>query len=710
MWTAEQLARLSRVAEKLLEIPAADREAWLMLSRAQNADLAPAIDAMARSTSRTSPQASPALTGVFDLDEHTLEVGDEVGPYRLLSPLGQGGMSTVWLAEQVDGRVRRRVALKLIARHLTSAGWQLRFERERDILASLSHPGIARLIDAGLTAHGQAYLVLDLCDGENILQYVNSHAVPPRDCIPLVVSLLDAVAYAHDMSVVHRDIKPSNVMVNRQGHVMLLDFGIAKLLQPQAADASPEAQLTALYGQALTLDYASPEQVAGQPVGCASDVYSVGVLLFELLAGQRPYTIRRRSRAAMEEAILEQELQAPSQRVEAAWAKRLGLSATDLAQQLRGALDAIVMKALQREPTQRYSSASDLAQELRRWLEGHAVQAPPVDTSAAALQAPSPSPSPTPSTALEPHVPSKLIREHIRDYLVPTNTVIGFGMALVTLADLLAPSLLPIAVAARNMAAVIAAFLVVALLWPDAVDWLLTRSGLMCPKALNTGPPPWWRRVFGRRLLLPAAFVAIALSATMSQAGSGGVIVSQFPSLRSLQLQLLGLQGELTSVGNGVAKANVTLDAMAAREQAVQDQMAVSPLAIGLLELQGVGVSTQVGGAWPTRMAVYLNAPGYGFDKIQLHMATIGPDGRRLVQNLSSMLGSGSGPGAVQVMMTMPVDTRSVSACLVLPPLADHTQRTLVHRWRAWPQPEGLAFQPAGTPEARAGEDSTCAH
>ena len=718
MWTSEQLARLAKVADELLALPDADRENWLLRCRAQNTDLAYAIDAMARSTRLTLVQASPALTGPLDQDEQMPGVGDDVGPYRLLSPLGEGGMSTVWLAEQMDGRVSRKVALKLIARHLTTAGGQQRFKRERDILARLSHPGIARLIDADLTGNGQAYLVMDLIDGENIRQYVTSHALPPRDCVAMVVSLLDAVAYAHDMSIVHRDIKPSNVMVDRRGHVTLLDFGIAKLLQAEAAIAdSPEAQLTALYGQALTLDYASPEQVSGRSVGCASDIYSIGVLLFELMAGQRPYTLHRRSRAAVEDAILEQDLQAPSQRVEAAWAERLGLSAAELAQQLRGALDAIVLKALRREPSERYASATAMAQDLRRWLEGKAVQAPPVNASTAALQAPSPpaplspsqSPPQTPSAAPGLPGPSKRIRDQIREHLIPTNTVIVFGMALVTLADLLVPSLIPVAVVVRNVAVVLAAGLITASLWPGGIDRLLILSGLMSPAASTASSPPWWRRIFGRRLLLPSVFVAVALSATLSQAGSGGVIASEVPSLRSLQRQLLGLQGEVTAIGSGVAKANVTLDAMAAREQAVQDQMAASPLAIGLLELQGAGLSTQAGGAWPSRLAVYLNAAGYGFDSVQLRIATNGADGLRQVQNLSQMLGSGSGAGAVQLMLTLPADTRFVSACLVLPAGTDRTPRTLIQRWRAAPQPDGLTFQPAGPPEVLAGEDSTCA-
>lgn len=709
-WNAEQLARLAKLADEFLDLPASHRDVWVARARELHLDLGSAIDAMARSTQRTSLPAPPALTLPFDPSEHMLSAGDEIGPYRLLSPLGEGGMSTVWLAEQTDGRVRRRVALKLISSQLKSAGWQLRFERERDILASLSHPGIARLIDADVTDQGLAYLVMDLIAGQNIVEYVASHALAPRASVALVVVLLDALAYAHDMSVVHRDIKPSNVMVDSRGHVLLLDFGVAKLLQADAAGVgTPEAQLTALYGQALTLDYASPEQVAGQPISCASDVYSVGVLLFELLAGQRPYVLRRRSRAAVEEAILEQDLLPPSQRVDAAWAQHLGLSPDDLGRQLQGALDAIVRKALQREPALRYANAAALAQDLRRWLDGQVVQAPPVDTEVAAKPADTASPQQATSPAAASPGPAKRIRDQIREHLIPTNTVIGLGMTLVAMTDLLAPSLVPIATAVRNAAAVLAVCLVMAALWPGAVDRLLVLSGLMSATTANAGSAAWWRRPFSRRLLVPAVFVAVALSATLSLASSGGVIASQVPSLRSLQRQLLGLQSDVTVIGQGVAKANVTLDAMAAREQSVQDQMAASPLAIGLLELQGAGTRNKAGDDRPARMAVYLNAAGYDFDKVQLRVITIGAKGSRRVLDLSSMMGTGSGPGAVQLMLRVPTDTRTVSGCLVLPAGAERHQRTLIHRWRVAPQADELTFQADGPPEVRTDETLICA-
>lgn len=253
-WTTEQLAQMAQLADECLELPATEREAWRLRMQMQYPDMADAIAAMAGARLQMAAQSPPALTLPAEPDERQPGTGAVVGPFRLLNLLGQGGMSTVWLAEQVDGRVHRRVALKLLGPQLIHAGWRQRFERERDILAKLTHPGIARLIDAGETPQGQAYLAMDFIDGIDIVRYASEPGVTLRVCVEQMVSLLDAVAYAHEHSVVHRDIKPSNVLVDRYGHVVLLDFGIAKLLLPERSpDPAPDAELTALFGTALTL-------------------------------------------------------------------------------------------------------------------------------------------------------------------------------------------------------------------------------------------------------------------------------------------------------------------------------------------------------------------------------------------------------------------------------------------------------------------------
>ena len=377
-WNADQLARLARLSNECLNLSPTERSVWCVQARAQHADIAAALDAMAASTGAASLASPPALTLPVDADADadTQEAGNEFGPYRLVRLLGQGGMGVVWLAEQVDGRVHRQVALKLLAPQLAQSGWRLRFERERDILAAMTHPGIARLIDAGVSAQGRPYLAMDYVAGQDIVSHARSRALGPQACVELMLALLVAVQHAHAALVVHRDLKPSNVLVDETGRVVLLDFGIAKLLQADGTGAPLSAtDVTSVVGVALTLDYASPEQVAGRPLGVGTDVYSAGVLLFELLSGQRPYRPQRSSRAAIEEAILEQDLPPPSQRVDAAWAKRLGWTARHLSRQLHGDLDAVVLRALQREPGQRYASADAFADDLRRWLDGRPVRA-----------------------------------------------------------------------------------------------------------------------------------------------------------------------------------------------------------------------------------------------------------------------------------------------------------------------------------------------
>ena len=298
-----------------------------------------------------------------------------VGPYRLLREIGRGGMGTVWLAERSDGLIKRAVALKLPHPDLATQGFAERLARERDILASLSHPHIAPLYDAGVSAEGQPYLALALVRGQGLIDHCNALRLGLRERIVLFQQVLAAVQYAHTHLVIHRDLKPNNVMVDADGQVQLLDFGIAKLMIDGIAQ---ETELTEIGGRALTPDYASPEQIAGGPLGTGSDVYSLGVLLFELLTGARPYRLQRGSRAEIEEAILSVEPIRPSDvpRDEPRAAAR-GATPAQLSKALRGDLDAIVLKALAKSATQRYSGADALAQDLARHLAGEAVGAQP---------------------------------------------------------------------------------------------------------------------------------------------------------------------------------------------------------------------------------------------------------------------------------------------------------------------------------------------
>jgi Transposase DDE domain group 1/Protein kinase domain len=236
---------------------------------------------------------------------HSADEWEEVLLLRLIE---RGGMSEVWLAERTDGFLKRPVALKLP--YASASHFAQRLFREKDILASLVHPGIARLYDAGVAEGGRLFLALEFVEGEHLSAYCNARALSIRDRIGLFLQVLSAVQYAHSRLVIHRDLKPSNILVTNDGQVKLLDFGIAKLTT--GGEAS-ETELTQLAGRALTLSYASPEQISGQPVTTASDVFSLGVILFELLTGERPFAPARNSRAALEEAILTAEPRRPSQ-------------------------------------------------------------------------------------------------------------------------------------------------------------------------------------------------------------------------------------------------------------------------------------------------------------------------------------------------------------------------------------------------------------
>ena len=284
-------------------------------------------------------------------------------------------MGSVWLAERADGLFARRVALKLVHSSLFGSALAQRFERERSILGALDHPHIARLLDAGVADDGQPYLALEYVDGVPLGAFCDGARLTLQGRVRLIIQALDAVRHAHQNLVVHRDLKPSNILVTRDGQAHLLDFGIAKLMIDGQAQ---ETELTQLGGRALTPDYASPEQIAGRPVSTASDVYSLGVVLYEQLCGQRPYRLERDSRGALEQAILDADPAKPSQQGgDAATADARATTPRKLASALAGDLDTIVAKALKKAPAERYATADAFRQDLQRWLDGEAVLARP---------------------------------------------------------------------------------------------------------------------------------------------------------------------------------------------------------------------------------------------------------------------------------------------------------------------------------------------
>lgn len=380
MHSTEDLRRLSALLDEALDLPESERTTWLEGLPGDAARLAPALRAMlAQSGLRETAdllERGPSFTAVDDRTaEHGFTAGDTVGPYRLVRELGRGGMGEVWLAERIDGHLKRAVALKLPMLGLRRSMLVERFARERDILGALVHPHIARLYDAGISADGQPYMALEYVEGKSLLDYCDEKRLGTAQRVSMAMQVLDAVQYAHTRLVIHRDLKPGNIFVTADGQVRLLDFGVAKLL---ADDQGPEdSQLTKMAGQAFTPDYASPEQVRGDNLTTASDVYSLGVVLYELLCGRRPYRVNRGTAAQLEQAILEADPPSPSSVVDEAIARLRGAAVRELQRQLQGDLDTIVLKALKKRTEDRYGTVTELAEDLARHRDGKPVLARP---------------------------------------------------------------------------------------------------------------------------------------------------------------------------------------------------------------------------------------------------------------------------------------------------------------------------------------------
>ena len=298
------------------------------------------------------------------------------GPYRLLMPIGEGGMGTVFLAERSDGTYDARVAVKLIKRGMDSVAIVRRFLRERRILARLAHPNIVRLLDGGLSADARPYYVMEYVDGRAITEHASACRLDVRDRVALVAKVAEAVAYAHAQLVVHRDLKPSNVLVDATHEPHVLDFGIAKLLE----DSSDQA-LTSTGMRVLSPAYAAPEQVLGEPVGTATDVYALGLMLCELLVGQLPRKRRGGSPQQLAREVVYETIERPStlaaQLSSARAAELYGAETTPtaLARSFSGDIDIIIAKALRREPERRYPTAAAFADDLRRWLDHRPIAA-----------------------------------------------------------------------------------------------------------------------------------------------------------------------------------------------------------------------------------------------------------------------------------------------------------------------------------------------
>ena len=382
--TASQIALISRLLDEALPLDDAGRRRWLETLPTEYQDLLTPLRQALLPEFYQSPDGRNFATFLETADEEAgraeltgLQPGDPIGPYELIRLLGAGGMAEVWLAKRADGAFTREVALKLPSMTRVRHDLEQRFFRERDILASLEHPNIARLYDAGIDLHGLPYLSMEYVQGELLTDWCDAQRLDIRARLRLFLQVLEAVHYAHERQVIHRDLKPSNILVTKSGQVRLLDFGVATLLDN--GEVAGKTPLTTVYGHALTPIYCSPELIRGDPVAAKSDIYSLGVVLFELLTGDRPYRLNAgASRAILEHAIAAAEVRKPStQIVQEAWGAR-GVTHEQLTRQLRGDVDHIVLKSLEKEPSARYASAAAMADDVQRYLDGKpiAAQAP----------------------------------------------------------------------------------------------------------------------------------------------------------------------------------------------------------------------------------------------------------------------------------------------------------------------------------------------
>jgi serine/threonine protein kinase len=389
--TPERWAQIRQIFDGALERPPKDRAAYLRVTCARDDAMRREVESLLASHDEASgflakPAADLGHTLHYSGEESgEYPAGFRAGPYQLEKRIGRGGMGSVWLASAPQHAVK--VAVKLVKRGMDTSEILRRFRMERQVLASLNHPNIARLIDGGSTPEGMPYLAMEYVEGTPIDQFCETRASAITERLKLFLEVCAAVQYAHQNLVVHRDIKTANILVTQAGVVKLLDFGIAKLLRTdlstlEAAQTRPELR-------PMTLDYASPEQVRGEAITTSTDVYSLGVLLYKLLTGKMPYGVTTRSPDAIRQAILETEPRRPSaviladdshaipqatQKMEVAMETR-PIARKRLKKKLSGDLDIIILKALRKEPQKRYLSVEQFAEDVRRYLDGRPVTA-----------------------------------------------------------------------------------------------------------------------------------------------------------------------------------------------------------------------------------------------------------------------------------------------------------------------------------------------
>jgi serine/threonine-protein kinase len=378
----EEWKQVEELLDAVLELEPAQREQFLDETGASAPDLRREVESLLaceRQVDGFLTAPALALSADFFADDYGPEerAGQTVGRYRIIREIGRGGMGAVYLAERSDGEFQQEVALKVVRRSFADSDLARRFKQERQILASLNHPNIARLLDGGVSAEGEPFLAMEYVDGLRIDDYCDRRSLATEERLSLFVAVCEGVSYAHQNLIIHRDIKPSNILVTDEGVPKLLDFGIAKLINPEAEAGAAET-VTGL--RAMTLDYASPEQVRGVGVTTATDVYSLGALLYELLTGHRPHRLKNRRTDEILRVICEEEPERPSDRIadfrlQSAESETNPQSVIRNPKSLRGDLDNIVMMAMRKEPQRRYPSAAQLAEDIRGYLEGRRVLA-----------------------------------------------------------------------------------------------------------------------------------------------------------------------------------------------------------------------------------------------------------------------------------------------------------------------------------------------
>ncbi len=397
--TPERWAQIRQIFDGALERPEVERAAYLRVVCARDDELRSEVETLLASheeagdfLDRPAANISTAISGStrtlasFGAELPEYPPGYRAGPYELQKCIGRGGMGSVWLATRFDSEIKKHVAIKLVKRGMDTQEILRRFRLERQVLAGLTHPNIAALIDGGSTPDGLPYLAMEYVEGIRIDRYCETHKSTISERLKLFRDVCAAVQYAHGNLVVHRDLKAGNILVTAEGIPKLLDFGIAKLIRTEldtlaAAETRPELR-------PMTLDYASPEQVRGEPITTSTDVYSLGVLLYKLLTGKSPYGLDARSDPTLRKAILEKEPSKPSavvltdekaviplatQRIDLSQEETRDKARRRLKKKLAGDLDMIVLMALRKDPLRRYASVEQFSEDIRRYLEGRPV-------------------------------------------------------------------------------------------------------------------------------------------------------------------------------------------------------------------------------------------------------------------------------------------------------------------------------------------------